>query len=103
MAKARDLKQFLGSVRAKITSNISERDQLVKHLSALIADANRLLRELGGARGSHRGHRVAGGAGSAGGRAAAVGRKRRRLSAAARDKIRQAQLRRWAKFRAAAK
>ena len=105
---AEDLGHFLGSVRAKITDYNSEREQLVKHLSGLIRDAQQLLADLGhGAAVVIR--RVGRPAASAGNTAAPNatperprkrGRKRRKMSAAAREKIRQAQLKRWAKVKA---
>jgi hypothetical protein len=110
---AENLGHFLGGVRAKVTSWNSERQQLVKHLSALVSDAQGLLTELG---------HQAGRAGKTGRRAASAlveatvrrgpgrpkgsknkPRKRRKLSAEARARIAAAQRRRWAKVKAAQK
>ena len=95
---AENLGHFLGSVRAKVSSWNSERQQLVKHLSALVSDAQGLLTELGhqAAGAGRRAHRAAVSAGEK----RARGRKRRRMSAAARAKISAAQKRRWAKVKA---
>src|SRR5437773_4691280 len=104
---AENLGHFLGGVRAKVTSWNSERQQLVKHLSTLVSDAQGLLAELG---------HQAGRAGKTGRRAASAlveatvrrgpgrpkgsknkpRRKRRKLSAEARASIAAAQRRRWA-------
>ena len=94
---AENLGHFLGSVRAKVSTWNSERQQLVKHLSALVSDAQGLLTELGhqAAGAGRRAHRAAVAAGEK-----RRGRKRRRMSAAARAKISAAQKRRWAKVKA---
>ena len=95
---AENLGNFLGSVRAKVSGWNSERQQLVKHLSALVSDAQGLLTELG--------HQAAGaGRRTRRGVTAVAGkriqrRKRRKMSAAARAKISAAQKRRWAKVKA---
>lgn len=107
---AEDLGRFLGSVRAKVSTYNSERQQLAKHLSTLVADAQQLLAELGhstavaiGRRGRPAGRATKAIAPQRGReRPEGTGRKRRKLSAAARERIRQAQLKRWAKVRAAA-
>jgi type II secretory pathway predicted ATPase ExeA len=95
---AENLGHFLGSVRAKVSTWNSERQQLVKHLSALVSDAQGLLTELG--------HEAAG-AGRRTRRAVVaaterrvLGRKRRKMSAAARAKISAAQKKRWARVKA---
>jgi len=96
---AENLGHFLGGVRAKVSTWNSERQQLVKHLSALVSDAQSLLTDLG--------HEAAG-AGRRARRAVATVterrvkvRKRRKMSAAARAKISAAQKKRWAKVKAA--
>ena len=96
---AETLGHFLGSVRAKVSTWNSERQQLVKHLSTLVSDGQSLLTELG--------HEAAG-AGRRTRRAVVAvaekrlqGRKRRKkMSAAARAKISAAQKKRWAKVKA---
>ena len=112
---AENLGHFLGGVRAKVTSWNSERQQLVKHLSALVSDAQGLLLELGhqAGRAGRSGRRAASALVEAAGQRRGPGRpkgsknkprrKRRKLSADARARIAVAQRRRWAKVKAAQK
>jgi hypothetical protein len=112
---AENLGHFLGGVRAKVTSWNSERQQLVKHLSALVSDAQALLTELGhqAGRAGRTGRRAASalveatvqrrGPGRPKGSKNKPRRKRRKLSAEARGRIAAAQRRRWAKVKAAQK
>lgn len=107
MTSREDRARFLDSIRTKITAHNSERRQLVKQLSALIADAQQLLTELerqktaADARGGRSAATTAGSERDQGRSSKGAARRRPRFSAAAREKIRQAQLRRWAKVRAA--
>ena len=98
---AESLGHFLGSVRARVTTWNSERQQIVKHLSTLVADAQGLLTELGhdATRVGRRGRRALGAAVTEV-RKRGRPRKRRTMSAAARKAISAAQKRRWAKVRA---
>ena len=109
---AENLGHFLGSVRAKVSSWNSERQQLIRHLSALVSDAQGLLTELGqqAGRAGRRGRRAASalvetvqrrGPGRPKGSKNKPRRRRRKLSAEARAKIAAAQKRRWAKVKAA--
>lgn len=112
---AENLGHFLGGVRAKVTSWNSERQQLIKHLSTLVADAQGLLTELGqqAGRAGRTGRRAASalveatierrGPGRPKGSKNKPRRKRRKLSADARERIAAAQRRRWAKVKAAQK
>jgi hypothetical protein len=96
-----DLGRLLGTAQAKAKHWLGQRQEIVKHLSDIRDTASRLLADLGSGRRGGGGRR---------GRAltseAAMGpvrRKRRRLSAAARKAISDAQKRRWAAVRAKAK
>src|SRR5437867_2288354 len=95
---AENLGHFLGSVRAKVSSWNSARQQLVEELSALGSGAQGLVTGLGhqGGGGGRRGQR----GGGLGGGERARGRKRRGVSGAGRAKISAAQKRRWAKVKA---
>ena len=96
-----DLGRLLGTAQAKAKHWLGQRQEIVKHLSDIRDTAARLLADLG------TGHR--GGPGRRGRAATAdvatpqAPRKRRRLSAAARKAISDAQKRRWAAVKAKAK
>lgn len=90
-----DLGRLLGSAQAKAKHWLGQRQEIVKHLSDIRDTASRLLADLGpGARG---GRRVSVKAADNPG---TIRRKRRKLSAAARKAISDAQKRRWAAVRA---
>jgi hypothetical protein len=93
---AEELGRLLGTAEAKARGWLGQRQQIAKTLEGIRDTANRLLDDLGhrAQAGVRRGRRAAG--------AARPGRpkKRRTMSAEAREKIRQAQLKRWAKQKA---
>jgi hypothetical protein len=116
---AEDLGKMLGHARSKAEGWLNQRATIVKNLTQLRDEANKLLGQLGheaqaivrrGRPRLARGIRVAGG-----GPGASVGlvvnklrgappvRKRRKMSAAARKRISDAQKARWAKQKAATK
>jgi len=93
---AEELGRLLGTAEAKARGWLGQRQQIAKTLEEIRDTATKLLDDLGhrARAGMRRGRRPAMSAGSA-------GRKRRRtMSAEAREKIRQAQLKRWAKQKA---
>src|ERR1700704_1371330 len=98
---AEDLGRLLGTARAKAEGWIGQRQQIAKSLEGIRDTASSLLSQLGheaqamlGRRGRPAGTATRGaGAGSA----APKRRRRRKMSAEARERIRQAQLKRWAK------
>lgn len=102
---AEDLGKLLGTATAKAEGWLNQRQQIAKTLSGIRDTASNLLEELVGtgravARGARRG-RPAGSRQRGPGRPKGAVRKRRRLSAAARKAISDAQKRRWAKQKAA--
>jgi hypothetical protein len=106
---AEDLGRLLGTARAKAEGWLGQRQTIVKNLTQLRDTANKLLSDLGHEAQAmvRRRGRPAGG-GSMGtampgpGRPAGT-RKRRKMSAAARKKISDAQKARWAKQKAGEK
>ena len=91
---------MLGNVAARVDSWVAQRDDIARELKRVIERAQGMLAALGGeSRFPRRSGRGAG--------AVMVtpqrGRKRRKMSAAARKAISDAQKRRWAKQRAAKK
>src|SRR5262245_3831315 len=95
---AEELGRLLGTAEAKARGWLGQRQPIAKTLEGSRDTANKLLDDLG--------HRAQ--AGVRRGRRAAAGRpgrpkKRRTMSAEAREKIRQAQLKRWAKEKAGRK
>ena len=106
---AEDLGKVLGTARAKAEGWLGQRQQIVKSLTDLRDTASKLLADLG-----HEAGRVVRRGRPAGpqsaqtvkrgpGRPAGSGRKKRRMSAEARKAISEAQKKRWAKQKAAAK
>lgn len=90
-----DLGRLLGSAQAKAKHWLGQRQEIVKHLSDIRDTAARLLADLGHAgRGGRRARAAEASI------ANPVRRTRRRLSAAARKAISDAQKRRWAAVRA---
>ena len=96
---AEDLGRFLGTVQSKATNWLDQRKAIADQLTQIRDTANGYLQQLTGASpGSAAGPRQARRAGGAKG-----GRKRKRnLSPEARERIAEAQRRRWAKARKAA-
>jgi hypothetical protein len=105
-AFAEDLGRLLGTAQAKAQHWLGQRQDIVKHLTAVRDTASKLLTELG-----HEAQRV-----GRRGRASKRGqqdtpfapapqskRKRRKMSAAARKLISEAQKKRWAALRAKGK
>jgi hypothetical protein len=93
-----DLGRLLGTAQARAKHWLGQRQEIVKHLSDIRDTASRLLADLGS------GHRGRGGRRArvqeSAGLMPQLRRKRRRLSAAARKAISDAQKRRWAAVRA---
>ena len=89
---AEDLGRLLGTAQAKAQGWLGQRQTIVKQLQQIRTTATSLLAELGGA-GGRRGRVAILAAG-------AVPRRKRKLSAAARKSISDAQKKRWAAFRA---
>ena len=94
---AEELGRLLGTAEAKARGWLGQRQQIAKTLEEIRDTATKLLDDLG--------HRARAGVGR--GRSAAMStgsarrpKRRRRMSAEAREKIRQAQLKRWAKQKA---
>jgi len=89
---ADELGRLLGTAEAKARGWLGQRQQIVKTLEEIRDTATQLLDDLGhrAQTGMRRGRRAA----TAG---AARPKRRRTMSAEAREKIRQAQLKRWAK------
>ncbi len=106
---AEDLGKVLGTARAKAEGWLGQRQQIVKSLTELRDTASKLLADLGhGAervvrRGRRAGRGIAQAARRGPGRPAGSGRKKRTMSAEARKRISDAQKKRWAKQKAAAK
>jgi hypothetical protein len=107
---AEDLGKMLGTARAKAEGWLGQRQTIVKSLTELRDTATKLLTDLGYEagrvirRGRPAGGRPAGTAKRGPGRPAGSGRKKKRkMSAAARKAISDAQKRRWAAQKAAAK
>jgi hypothetical protein len=76
-------------VAARVDALKKQRSQIASEIQAVITAAQRMLADLG--------------AGSGPGRATGAAPRRRKLSAEARERIAEAQRRRWAKVRAAKK
>lgn len=105
-AFAEDLGKLLGHAQNKAQSWLGQRKEIVSHLEGIRDTANTLLTQLG-----HQARRAVSGS-ARGYRATAhddmssvvdsVGKKTRKLSAAARKAISDAQKKRWAKYRKAA-
>lgn len=106
---AEDLGKMLGTARAKAEGWLGQRQAIVKQLTQLRDEASKLLSDLGHEaqrvvrRGRLAGRTSAGAVKRGPGRPASSGRKRRKMSAAARAKISAAQKKRWAKQKAAEK
>ncbi len=106
---AEDLGKMLGTARAKAEGWLGQRQAIVKQLTQLRDEATKLLSDLGheagrvARRGRVAGRRVIGIVKRGPGRPVGSGRKRRKMSAAARAKISAAQKLRWAKQKAGAK
>jgi hypothetical protein len=98
-AFAEDLGRLLGTAQAKAQDWLGQRQEIVKYLSGIRDTASRLLTDLG-----HQAERAArtkrGGRNSMYAPAPQGKRKRRKLSAAARKAISDAQKKRWAALRA---
>jgi len=105
-AFAEDLGRLLGTAQAKAQHWLGQRQDIVKHLTAVRDTASKLLADLG-----HEARRVGrqgrpskrGGQGTAFAPAPQSKRKRRKMSAAARKLISEAQKKRWAALRAKGK
>ena len=92
---AEELGRLLGTAEAKARGWLGQRQQIAKTLEEIRDTATKLLDDLGhrAQAGTRRGRRTAtSGAGRP--------KRRRMMSAEAREKIRQAQLKRWAKQKA---
>jgi len=108
---AEELGRLLGVAQAKADDWLGQRKAIAKTLEGIRDTADRLLQQLGHAdRSVQRRGRAAGPGGlsspldiSAASEGSESSRTRRVMSAEARDRIRQAQHKRWAKHRAAAK
>jgi hypothetical protein len=98
---AEDLGRMLGSARAKADSWLGQRAEIVKALEGVRETASNLLRQLGQV--STSAGRNLAGQRRAAGRPKGSGRKRRRLSPEARERIAAAQRARWARVTAAKK
>jgi len=106
-AFADDLGRLLGTARAKAEGWLGQREAIAKHLADIRDTATGLLAQLTGgklsgapANGRRRRSRTS--AGPSGAQKIRK-RRRRRLSAEARERIAEAQRRRWAKHKAAQK
>ena len=96
---AADLGRFLGTVQNRATGWLEQRKTIADQLTQIRDTANDYLRQLTGSdSGATRGRR-----GRPPGQASAAGRgrKKRTMSAEARERIAEAQRRRWAKHRKA--
>ena len=96
---AADLGRFLGTVQNRATGWLDQRKKIAEQLTQIRDTANDYLRQLTGTdSGAIRGRR-----GRPAGQASAAGRgrKKRTMSAEARERIAEAQRRRWAKHRKA--
>jgi hypothetical protein len=106
---AEDLGKVLGTARAKAEGWMGQRQQIVKSLTELRDTASKLLADLGHeaervvSRGRRAGRRFTEAARRGPGRPAGSGRKKRTMSAKARKAISDAQKKRWAAQKAAAK
>lgn len=107
-ANSNDLASILENVRQRVASYAADRKQLADNLREIVSQAQTLLGELGesaahAVEGRRRGRPP--GSGTTTGRraAAAAGRVKRTMSATARKAISDAQKRRWAKQKSAAK
>ena len=103
-AFAEDLGKLLGHAQNKAQSWLGQRKQIVDHLEGIRDTANTLLTQLGhqarkAVSSTTRGYRSASDASTS---LQAVEKKTRKLSAAARKAISDAQKKRWAKYRKAA-
>ncbi len=105
-AFAEDLGRLLGTARAKAQHWLGQRQDIVKHLTAVRDTASKLLADLGheAQRAVRRGRPSKGGQeGASFAPAPQSKRKRRKMSAAARKLISEAQKKRWAALRAKGK
>lgn len=105
-AFAEDLGRLLGTAQAKAQHWLGQRQDIVKHLMAVRDTASRLLTDLGhqAERAGRRGRRALGrGQAEVYAPAPQSKRKRRKMSAAARKLISEAQKKRWAALRAKGK
>jgi hypothetical protein len=95
---AADLGRFLGTVQNRAAGWLDQRKKIADQLTQIRDTANDYLRQLTGSEsgGAVRRGRPAGQASAAG-----RGRKKRTMSAEARERIAEAQRRRWAKHRKA--
>lgn len=100
-AFAEDLGRLLGTAQTKAQHWLGQRQEIVKHLSGIRDTASKLLTDLGHQteRVARRGRQAASRLASAA-QASPLKRKRRKMSAAARKKISEAQKKRWAAQRA---
>jgi hypothetical protein len=101
-AFAEDLGKLLGHAQNKAQNWLGQRKQIVDHLEGIRDTANTLLTQLGhqarkAVTSGTRGYRSAGASATL----QAVEKKTRKLSAAARKAISDAQKKRWAKYRKA--
>ena len=106
-ASSNDLASIFANVRQRVASHAADRKQLADNLREIFSQAQSLLGELGesaapSVEGRRRGRPPGSGAK---GRSAAAGspKVRRKMSAAARKAISDAQKRRWAKQKSAVK
>jgi hypothetical protein len=106
-AFAEDLGRLLGTARAKADSWLNQRQEIVKHLTGIRDTASSLLTQLGheSQRAVRHGRAAFQAASDGSDRSIIIvgGKKKRRMSRAARAKIAAAQRARWAKVRAAGK
>jgi hypothetical protein len=101
---AEDLGRVLGTARARADTWLNQRQEIVRHLTGIRDTASNLLTQLGQqSQRAIKGGRAAYRAAVATDTPAAGGKKRRRMSKAARAKIAAAQRARWARQKAAAK
>ena len=99
-AFAEDLGRLLGTAQARAQNWLGQRQQIVKHLTGIRDTASKLLTDLGhqAERAARRGRPAK--AAMAFAPAPQSKRKRRKLSAAARKRISDAQKKRWAALKA---
>jgi hypothetical protein len=106
---AEDLGRMLGHARSKAEGWLGQREAIVKTLTQLRDEATKLLNQFGHQaqtivrRGRKPGRKPGRPAGNSQGIIIVGGKKRRKMSAAARKRISDAQKARWAKQKAAAK
>jgi hypothetical protein len=103
-AFAEDLGRLLGTARAKADGWLSQRQEIVKHLTGIRDTASNLLTQLGqksqsAIKRGRAAYRTAAGGSNKGIISVGGRKKRRRMSKAARAKISAAQKARWAKLK----